>query len=143
MHLVNRQGFEAPKALQTLALLAVVAFTAGAAEAQSVTGTWILTVETPRGGQQTTLVLTQEGEAVTGTAEMRMGEAPVEGTVKGAQVELVVRVSAPRGDRTLEIRYEGTLEGDVIEGTVTRPPPPGRRSEDGPRGAPFRAVRQG
>ena len=130
-------------AAQLLLALAAVVWTATPSAAQSVTGTWILSSEGPRGPRETTLVLTQEGATVSGTAEMRMGEVPVEGTVEGDRVVLIVKMTPPRGDRVLELRYSGTLSGDVIEGVMERPAggmgPPDREA---PPEIPFRAVRK-
>ncbi|MEQ9570262.1 MAG: hypothetical protein RLN75_08750, partial [Longimicrobiales bacterium] len=81
------------------------------AQAESLTGLWELTWETPRGEQTLTLTLEQSDATFAGTAETRMGEAPVkDGVVEGDQVTFVIEMTMGRPGggqtRTIEQSFE-------------------------------------
>jgi opacity protein-like surface antigen len=97
-----------------LALVAVLA--ASTAFAADVTGTWAMTVETQAGAGNPTLTLTQKGETVTGTYKGQLGEAPVNGTIKGDDFSLKIKVNAQGQD--LEIEYTGKVDGASMSGKV-------------------------
>ncbi len=104
------------------ALLAVFALLAVArpASAQSVTGTWELSWENPRGAQTVTFVFAQEGMNVTGTAQMRMGEVAIKnGMLHGDQ--LTFSLEFGMGDRTMTQTFAATVTGDTMEGKITTP----------------------
>ncbi|MBC7984362.1 MAG: hypothetical protein H7Y02_10965 [Candidatus Obscuribacterales bacterium] len=86
------------------------------AHAADVTGTWNMTVESPAGTGNPVFVLTQKGEAVTGTYKGQLGEAPVTGTVKGNAVALSYKVAAQ--DMQLKVDYTGTVEGKTMSGKL-------------------------
>jgi hypothetical protein len=92
---------------------ALMSFSALAAD---VSGNWNLTVESPRGTQNPTMVLTQKGEEVTGTYKGARGEMPVKGTCKGNDLKLAYTVSMQGNEMT--INYEGVVAGDTITGKV-------------------------
>jgi hypothetical protein len=91
-------------------LLSVAAFAA------DVSGNWNLTVESPRGTQNPTMALTQNGEEVSGTYKGMRGEMPVKGTLKGNDLKLSYTVSMQGNE--MAINYEGVVNGDNIEGKV-------------------------
>jgi len=97
-------------------VFASVAVLAVAAQAKNVTGNWKLTIETPNGPGTPSLVLKQEGEALSGTYKGRFGDAPLKGTVKGNDIKFTVKVNAQGNE--LEIEYAGTVEGDTMKGKV-------------------------
>lgn len=109
------------------------------AQSPSLSGLWELTWETPRGEQTLKLTLEQTDAAFVGTAETRMGEAPVKnGVVDGEKVTFVVEMSFNRpGDgegRTVEQSFEGTLKDGVVTGEMSMPavgPPGGGRGRGG------------
>ena len=70
-----------------LAVAPVVAQDAAKPKAVDITGSWEMTVESPQGTMVITANFKQEGETLTGTHVSEMGEAPLKGTVKGADVE--------------------------------------------------------
>jgi hypothetical protein len=82
---------------------------AGAAAAGNISGVWNFTVETSAGTGSPVFTLKQEGEQLTGTYKGQFGEGPVNGTVKGGDVKIVVKVNAQGQD--LEITYTGKVEG--------------------------------
>jgi hypothetical protein len=119
-----------------LAALAAVALVIPAAPAAAqdvdVSGTWELSWETPRGAQTVTVVFAQDGMNVTGTAQMRMGEAPVKnGMLHGDQLTFVLEFG--RGDRTFSQSFAATVKEGTMEGKITTPrgenPFTGKRKE--------------
>lgn len=71
------------------------------------------------GGGETTLVLKQEGDKLTGTLTGgRGGEAQIEnGTVDGNKVKFTV--TREWNDTKMVTEYNGTVDGDTIKLTVT------------------------
>jgi hypothetical protein len=110
------------KALSALRVLglaiiaAALSFSTPALAADSVAGTWTLEVKTEQGTGTPTLVLTQDGENVSGTYKGRLGEAPVTGTFKGNTLKLAFKISGGMG--SLDVTYDGTVKGDTMEGTA-------------------------
>jgi hypothetical protein len=101
--------------ITTAAFLLAAVLTAGA-QSTDVSGNWKLTLETPNGVSNPSLVLKQDGEKLTGTYKGRFGELPVEGTVKGKEIKFTVKVNAQGQEFKLE--YAGALEGDTMKGKV-------------------------
>lgn len=96
------------------------AATAAAAAAPSdqkidVTGTWAFEVETSQGSGSPTFTFKQDGEKLTGQYQGMLGEAPVNGTVKGNQIEFSFKVS---GQVEGTITYKGTIEKETMKGTA-------------------------
>src|SRR5690349_6904836 len=87
-----------------------------AADDAQVAGKWTISVETPRGTNEQTLTLEQDGAALKGTLTGRRGDAPVEGKVEGNKVTFTVKRETPNGTFVLE--YSGTADGDAMAGTV-------------------------
>lgn len=87
-----------------------------AASAADLTGTWVLTVDSPQGTSNPTMVLQQDGNKVTGTYQGSMGSADLEGTVDGNSFVLNAEMSMQGMDFTLT--YSGTQDGDDMTGEV-------------------------
>lgn len=88
------------------------------AGAVNVTGVWNFAVETSAGSGSPTFTFKQDGENLTGTYKGQFGEAPLTGTVKGAEVKFTIKVNAQGQDLT--INYVGKIEGkDGMKGTAT------------------------
>ena len=85
-------------------------------EPAKVAGTWEMTSESPRGTMTQTLKIQQAGSTIKGTIEGRRGPAPLEGSVTGNKISFTVKRETPNGIFTLE--YSGTVEGEVMKGTV-------------------------
>ncbi|HOC17920.1 MAG TPA: hypothetical protein PKK95_06620 [Vicinamibacterales bacterium] len=98
------------------ALTAVPAFAQDAAREGTVTGTWEVSVESPQGPMTITATYKQEGEKLTGMHVSEMGEAPLEGTVKGSEFTYVLTIQGPDGP--LALKHTGKVDGDTITGTV-------------------------
>jgi hypothetical protein len=87
------------------------------AYAGDVAGTWALSVESPRGTRESTLVLAQNGEEVTGTMKTQRGDMPVSGTLKGNALALSYKMSMQGNE--MEVTYNGTVDGNSMSGTVS------------------------
>jgi hypothetical protein len=137
-----------PRAILSL-LLTAAAIGAAPASAQTLTGTWQITTEGRRGALTQTLVLTQDGSALTGTLTFTGGGrrgggggggggglgGPIaisEGTVNGNAFSFTMTIDFNGNSFTQ--RYTGTFEGDTMQGTVE-----GGRGGGGP----FRGTRGG
>ncbi|MGD2217190.1 MAG: amidohydrolase family protein, partial [Gemmatimonadales bacterium] len=84
-----------------------------------LTGTWTLTVESPRGTQESTAELTmaEDGTLSGSVAGQRAEGSVTEGWVSGNSFSFTVAMSM--GGRSMEAVYSGTLEGDEMEGNVS------------------------
>jgi len=84
--------------------------------AVDVSGVWEITSETPRGTMTRKVTFEQDGSSLTGTMETRMGSVPIQnGSVEGNKLSFTVVFS--RGERSFEMTYSGTVEGDTAKGT--------------------------
>jgi hypothetical protein len=89
-------------------------------EAANVAGKWELTSEGMRGPLTWQLTFTQEGSALSGDAEGRRGQIEIQrGSVSGNAITFTMQMG--RGDRTFEMTYTGTVEGDTASGTMLTP----------------------
>jgi hypothetical protein len=79
---------------------------------KTMTGTWVLQVETPSGSGTPTFKLEQEGQALSGTYVGYFGEAPVQGKVEGEAFELNFQ------SQGIDIKYTGTVKGNTMEGEI-------------------------
>jgi hypothetical protein len=84
--------------------------------AVDVSGTWEITIQTPRGDERASeMKIEQDGDKITVTMEGFQGnEMTGEGTVADNTVEWTVNVETQRGEFTIE--YSGTVEGDTMTG---------------------------
>ena len=100
--------------LKTLALLLATTTLLTAAD---LTGKWSATVETDAGSGAPSFTLKQSGDALTGTYSGQLGDAPLNGTVKGDAVEFSFKVS-PGGD-AITVVYKGKITGPrELKGSV-------------------------
>ena len=99
--------------------IAVFLFTTlwiGSAYAADISGIWKLTVTTTAGTGTPTLVLTQQGEVLTGTYTGRFGESPIKGTFKDGAINFTFEASGPMG--SAQVTYSGTVDGDTMSGNM-------------------------
>jgi hypothetical protein len=87
------------------------------AYAANVAGNWTLSVESPRGTRESSLALTQKGEALTGTMKTQRGDMPVSGTLKGNEIAFGYKMSMQGNE--MDVQYKGTVDGDSMSGTVS------------------------
>ncbi len=123
-------------------LLAFLLVPAAGIQAQAdVSGTWEITWEGPRGPSTTTFVFQQEGQALTGTAQMAM-RGPNRGQGQGREVEITdgkvegntitFSMTMGMGQRSMSFKFTGTVDGNNMEGTMETP-----RGEN-----PFKGIRK-
>jgi len=104
----HKEGADAP---------ATMPASAPQAGGANITGDWSVTVETSAGSGNPSFTFKQEGETLTGMYKGQLGEGPLTGTVKGADIKFTIKVNAQGQDLT--IVYTGTIESkDSMKGTV-------------------------
>ncbi len=82
-------------------------------EAESISGTWTLTVDSPEGIIPVSMVLQQSGSTVTGTVSSPMGDAQVEnGTFSGGKLSFQLNAGG------MSVSFSGTVEGSRVSGTM-------------------------
>jgi hypothetical protein len=80
----------------------------------AVDGTWNITLTTPMGPQQSTMVLEANGSALGGTMTSPMGKITIEsGTIDGDTATWTAKISGPMA-MTMECSAE--VDGDSING---------------------------
>ena len=86
------------------------------ASAIDVSGTWEMSLETPRGEtMESEMKIEQDGDKITVTMQgFRGDEMTGEGTVDGNELEWTVNFETQRGEMT--IIYKATVEGDTMTG---------------------------
>ena len=99
-----------------LAVGPAVAQDAAKPRAVDITGSWEMTVESPQGTMVITANFKQDGEVLTGTHVSEMGEAPLKGTVKGADVEYTLTLDM--GGQQMSIVHKATVDGDTMKGSA-------------------------
>jgi imidazolonepropionase-like amidohydrolase len=83
----------------------------------SVSGNWILKVESPQGPVELTLKLIQSGRSLTGKLDSPHGVAELsEGEITGPSVKFKATLNQPEGN--LVAWFSGTIQGDSITGSI-------------------------
>jgi hypothetical protein len=90
-----------------------------AAPAVDMTGSWVLTISTPRQTQEITLDLQMDEDGtLSGDLTTDRGDATIaEGWVSGSDFSFTV--NQPMGGRMAEVVYTGTVDEDEISGTAS------------------------
>lgn len=86
------------------------------AQTDSVEGEWNAAMNHPGGVSNFKIIFKVDGEKLTGTVKRSAGDRPLEGTVKGN--ELQFSYSVVYGDNTMTMSLTGKREGDKITGLV-------------------------
>jgi hypothetical protein len=81
-----------------------------------VTGSWDMTMKSPQGTGQASITLKQKAEKLTGSYRGRMGEAPLEGSIREDQIRFTVTLKFQ--DQPFSTTYSGTVENDSMKGTA-------------------------
>lgn len=81
-----------------------------------VAGRWVLEIDSPQGLMKAGLVVTLEGETVTGSITSEMGQTPIKGTFKDGTVKFTFDYAGPQGAMT--ITSTGTVSGDEVKGEM-------------------------
>jgi len=90
-----------------------------AGAAVDMTGEWEFESEGRQGMRTQRFDFEQDGEKLEGYTEMRDQRVRLSGTVKGNEIEFTVNMTM--GDRSMQIKYFGTVEGDTAEGMAETP----------------------
>lgn len=92
--------------------------------------------ERPGAPPALTLVLEQNGETLTGTAETEQGAVQFEnGTIRGQTVTLTLNMTGPDGRERI-LRLQGCVDGDKMFGTMAGGPAGGEGGRGGGGGGP-------
>jgi imidazolonepropionase-like amidohydrolase len=81
-------------------------------------GTWTITVTSDEGEKSVTLALQQAGDQLRGTIQGALGSSQISNGSIGANGELQFTASVTMAAGTEEARFTGTINGNVIRGTV-------------------------
>jgi D-glucosaminate-6-phosphate ammonia-lyase len=95
----------------SIPLRAVLADDAGPA-----TGTWLITAKSKAGTTKPKLVLTQEGQHVTGSYSGDFGQHPVTGDIVGDKISMQYKIKLMF--REFAINYVGTIAGNKMSGEL-------------------------
>jgi hypothetical protein len=91
-----------------------------AAYADDFAGTWTLTLDTPNGVQNPTLVVEESGDGYSGTYNSLRGPIEIpEIRRNGNAFAFPLMITVPIGD--IQVDYKGTFAGDEMEGSVESP----------------------
>ena len=82
----------------------------------SAVGTWVMTMQTPMGEQQATVVFNEDGS---GSMTSMMGDLEISGVVYDGNDGNDVSFSASMGP--ISIDFAGTADGDTFSGTAKSP----------------------
>ena len=89
------------------------------ANAGPLTGTWEISMETPRGAMRQTLELTQTGTTLDGTLAAQSGTVSIADGRAGADGAVSWSVTLPMRGQTTTVTFTGKVDGDRITGTAT------------------------
>jgi hypothetical protein len=96
--------------------IVIVPVAAQDAKKIDITGQWEMAVESPQGQMVVTAEYKQDGETLTGKHVSEMGEAPLKGTVKGADIQYTVTLDM--GGQQMSIVHKAKVDGDTIKGSA-------------------------
>lgn len=101
-----------------VAFALLVTATPGLAQGTDLTGTWTFEVTSDQGVTTPTVVIEQDGEALTGSySSATLGEADISGTVAGS--DITISFTGEVQGQAIPVTYTGTIgEDDVITGEM-------------------------
>lgn len=103
--------------MKTLFLAIAMSLVAAvSASAQGITGEWDASMNTPGGARTFRILFKQDGEKLTGTVKREAGDAPLEGTVTGANVKFAYSISY--GGNPITLTMTAVVAGDEMKGQV-------------------------
>lgn len=104
-----------------LLLMSAVSVAAAQRILADISGTWMVSAQSPNGASESTAVFKQDGSALTGTLDIPdMGSAKISGTVKGDTVKFSFSIDV-QGNQ-IPVQVSGTLKDkDNMAGTVFLP----------------------
>lgn len=101
---------------RVLSLSIAFALAATVAAQGNVSGVWIFNVQTDAGSGTPTITLAQDGEKLTGQYSGQLGEAPITGTIKGA--DIMFSFNGDLQGQSFTVTYKGTVSGNTMKGSV-------------------------
>jgi hypothetical protein len=104
-------------ACAALLCIATLRIAQAAEPAANLAGNWQLTVESAMGKRSPTLVLQQQGTALTGTYTGGFGTAPVTGSVNGTSFKFSFTARAMMQE--MHVTYEGKVTGNTMAGAIS------------------------
>lgn len=117
-----------------LALVTLLALAAPARAQADVSGSWVLTVQSPEAGGDLTAVFAQDGATVTGALESALvsGVEMTDGRIEGNELSFLLHVDFQGQWFTVEVSAD--VDGDSMKGTMYLPevgsmPFTGKRTE--------------
>ncbi len=82
----------------------------------AVDGSWKITVNTPRGSQESTLTVNPNGSTFTGTMAGARGTTEIaDGKIDGNKISWTLQMQQPM---PMKLSYSGTVDGNNISGNV-------------------------
>ena len=109
------------KRLIIMAVMAVGLIIVGAgqmaAQSSSVAGEWDAAMSTPGGVRNFKIIFKVDGEKVTGTVKRADGDLPLQGTIKGSDLNFAYAIQYNGHDLVLTLT--GKVAGDAINGSVS------------------------
>lgn len=103
-----------------LVLLLLSLFASANLFADELTGTWTLDIQTPRGLQHPTLVITSASDKYSGVYNSMRGPIAIDTITRdGNSFSFPMTVSVPIGD--INVTYSGSIDGERMKGTVKNP----------------------
>jgi hypothetical protein len=90
---------------------------AAPAAALDISGAWLFEVTSPAGSGTPTITFNQSGETLAGQYVGLLGEAPIQGTLKGKDLSFSFDVTVQ--DTKVHVVYSGTATNDALKGTAT------------------------
>ncbi len=87
--------------------------------ASLATGTWTITITTDEGEKPVTLTLQQVGDQLRGTVQGSLGSSQISNGSIGPAGDVQFTASLTMGSGTEEGRFSGTVEGNLMRGTVS------------------------
>ena len=81
-----------------------------------VKGRWDPSIETPQGAMPLTIIMTVEGEKITGTLSSQRGDLAITGTVSGNTLTFSGTFEA--NGQQIILKFTGKLDGDSMTGEV-------------------------
>lgn len=99
-----------------IALFALLVSARLAAQGTNVTGEWNFNVQTDQGGGTPVITFKQDGEKLTGKYAGQLGNADLEGTLKGTAIKFTFTLDV-QGQQA-PVSYEGTVEKNTMKGKM-------------------------
>ena len=88
-----------------------------AAQSSLIAGEWDAAMNTPGGVRNFKIIFKVDGEKVTGTVKRADGDLPLQGTIKGSDLNFAYAIQYNGHDLVLTLT--GKVAGDAINGSVS------------------------